>query len=210
MEARAKDRFVFVDRPLATLVSLCHGTTHDVLACWFGVDRSTTTARAIGEVRPLLVQRGCTVAPDVRLRTFAEVIDHLGASGQTGIIDGMQIRVRRPVAGRKGRDKSVSGKTKQNAVKTMLLTDAERHVLFCSPVRPGICASITQARQAGLAHNRRQPCDPVLRHDQFARPSPIMHSSTSCPGTRPRPTVHEVVRSVKCGDPKQQQLRIKE
>ncbi|MEU9272867.1 hypothetical protein AB0E04_46890 [Streptomyces sp. NPDC048251] len=76
------------------------------------MDRSTTIARAIGEVRPLLVQRGCTVAQDVRLRTFAEVIDHLGASGQTGIIDGTQIRVRRPVAGRKGRDKSVSGKTK--------------------------------------------------------------------------------------------------
>ncbi|WP_445078639.1 transposase family protein [Streptomyces hayashii] len=27
-----------------------HGTTHDVLACWFGVDRSTI-ARAVGEVR---------------------------------------------------------------------------------------------------------------------------------------------------------------
>ncbi|MEU2380140.1 transposase family protein [Streptomyces misionensis] len=30
-----------------------HATTHDVLACWFGVDRSTIT-RAITEVRPLL------------------------------------------------------------------------------------------------------------------------------------------------------------
>ncbi|WP_405594641.1 transposase family protein [Streptomyces sp. NBC_01092] len=51
--AGAKHKFVFVDRLLATLVSLRHGTTHDVLACWFGVDRSTIT-RAIGEVRPLL------------------------------------------------------------------------------------------------------------------------------------------------------------
>ncbi|WP_406066294.1 transposase family protein [Streptomyces sp. NBC_01077] len=34
-----------------------HGTTHDVLACWFSVDRSTIT-RAIGDVRPLLAQRG--------------------------------------------------------------------------------------------------------------------------------------------------------
>ncbi|MFE9628783.1 transposase family protein [Streptomyces sp. NPDC006527] len=39
---------------------LRHGTTHDVLACWFGVDRSTI-ARAIGEVRPLLAERGCAV-----------------------------------------------------------------------------------------------------------------------------------------------------
>ncbi|MEU9663864.1 helix-turn-helix domain-containing protein [Streptomyces chartreusis] len=63
--AGAKNKFVFVDRLLATLVSLRHGTTHDVLACWFGVDRSTIT-RAIGEVRPLLAQRGCTVAPGLR------------------------------------------------------------------------------------------------------------------------------------------------
>ncbi|MFD7082213.1 transposase family protein [Streptomyces sp. NPDC059918] len=34
---------------MATLVHLRHGVTHDVLACWFGVDRSTIT-RAIGAV----------------------------------------------------------------------------------------------------------------------------------------------------------------
>ncbi|MFE6601167.1 transposase family protein [Streptomyces albidoflavus] len=53
-----------LDRLLATLVYLRHATTHDVLACWFGVDHSTITC-AIGEVRPLLAERGCTVAPDV-------------------------------------------------------------------------------------------------------------------------------------------------
>ncbi|MEE4423535.1 transposase family protein [Streptomyces bugieae] len=109
-----------------------------MLACWFGVGRSTVT-RAIGEVRPLLAQRGCTVARGIRLRTLAEVIEHLGASDQTGIIDGTEIRVRRPAAGRKDRDKFVSGKTKQNAVKSMVLTDAEGRVLFCSPARPGSC-----------------------------------------------------------------------
>ncbi|WP_314225803.1 transposase family protein [Streptomyces zaehneri] len=149
--AGAKHKFVFVDRRLATLVSLRHGTTHDVLACWFGVDRSTIT-RAIGDgAAPLLAQRGCTVAPDVRLRTLAEVIEYLGAGGQTGITDGTEIRVRRPVSGRKDRDKFVPGKTKQNAAKTMVLTDAEGHVLFCGPVRPGSCPDITQARQLGLA-----------------------------------------------------------
>ncbi|WP_435642266.1 transposase family protein [Streptomyces sp. H49] len=54
-----------------------------MLACWFGVDRSTIT-RAITEVRPLLAERGCTVSPGVRLRTLAEVIDHLGAAGRPG------------------------------------------------------------------------------------------------------------------------------
>ncbi|MDG9687853.1 transposase [Streptomyces sp. DH18] len=147
--AGAKHRVVFVDRLLAMLVHLRHGVTHDVLACWFGVDRSTIT-RAIGEIRPLLAERGCTISPGVRLRTLAEVIDHLGASGQTGIIDGTEIRVRRPAAGRKDRDTFISGKNKQNAVKTMVLTDQNGRVLFSSPARPGSCADITHARQSGL------------------------------------------------------------
>lgn len=116
MGAGAKHRLVFVDRLLATLVHLRHATTHDVSACWFGVDRSTIT-RAIGEVRPLLAERGCTISCGVRLPTLAEIVDHLGASGKTGIIDGTEIRVRRPAAGRKDRDKFISGKSKQNAVR---------------------------------------------------------------------------------------------
>ncbi|MFE8915993.1 transposase family protein [Streptomyces globisporus] len=98
------------DRLLATLVQLRHGVTHDVLACWFRVDRSTLT-RAIGEVRPSLAERGCTVAPDVRPRTLAEVIEHLGSDAGTGIIDGTEVRVRRPAAGRKDREKSSPGRT---------------------------------------------------------------------------------------------------
>jgi hypothetical protein len=87
--AGARYRLVFVDRLPATLVRLRHGVTHDVFACWFGVDRSTTT-RAVGEVRPLLAERGCTIGPE--------------------------IRVRRPAAGRKDRNTFISGKNKQNAV----------------------------------------------------------------------------------------------
>ncbi|MER6188116.1 transposase family protein [Streptomyces sp. NPDC001652] len=147
--AGAKHKLVFVDRRLAPLVHLRHGATHDVLACWFGVDRSTVT-RAIGEIRPLLAMRGCTVAPDVRLRTLAEDIVHLGASEQTAIIDGTEIRVRRPAAGRKDREKFISGKNKQNAVKSMVITDADGRVVFCSPAEPASCADITHARQLGL------------------------------------------------------------
>ncbi|MGW2588512.1 transposase family protein, partial [Streptomyces virginiae] len=147
--AGAKHRLVFIDRLLATLVHLRHGATHDVLACWFGVDRSTVT-RGIGEVRPLLAERGCTISQGLRLRTLAEVIDHLGASGQTGIIDGTEIRVRRPAAGRKDQDKFISGKNKQNAVKAMVLTHAKGRMLFCSPAGPASCADITHTRQLGL------------------------------------------------------------
>ncbi|MFF5092739.1 transposase family protein [Streptomyces niveus] len=149
MGAGVKHRLVFVDRLPATLVHLRHGTTHDMLACWFGVDRSTIT-RAVNEVRPLLAERGCTVGPDVRLRTLAEAVDHLGATGKTGIIDGTEIRVRRPAQGRKDRDKFISVKNKQNAVKCMVVTDGEGRVLWCSPTKPGSCADITHARQLGL------------------------------------------------------------
>ncbi|MFE1522271.1 transposase family protein [[Kitasatospora] papulosa] len=52
-----KHRLVFIDRLLATLVHLRHAVTHEVLACWFGVDRSTIT-RAVNEIRPLLASTG--------------------------------------------------------------------------------------------------------------------------------------------------------
>lgn len=147
--AGAKHSLVFIDRLLATLVFLRHGVTYDVLACWFGVDRSTVT-RAIGEVRPLLAEQGCTVSPHVRLRTLAEVVGHLGETGKTGIIDGTEIRVRRPAVGRKDRGKFISGKNKQNAVKAMVFTDGDRRLLFCSPTEPGSRADITHARELGL------------------------------------------------------------
>ncbi|MFH9016392.1 transposase family protein [Streptomyces sp. NPDC017943] len=54
--AGAKHRLVFVDRRPAALVRLRHAVTHDVLACWFSVDRSTLPC-AIGEVRPLHAER---------------------------------------------------------------------------------------------------------------------------------------------------------
>ncbi|MFB7757673.1 transposase family protein [Streptomyces sp. NPDC056121] len=147
--AGARHKLVFVERLLATWVHLRHGATHDVLTCWFGVDRSTIT-RAIGEVRPLLATRGCTIAPGMRLRTLLEVIDYLGAEGRIGIIGGTEVRVRRPAVGRKDREKFISGKNKQNAVKSMVVTDADGRLLFCSPAEPGSCADITHARKLGL------------------------------------------------------------
>ncbi|GAA3487701.1 hypothetical protein GCM10018987_17800 [Streptomyces cremeus] len=149
MGAGAKHQLVFIDRLPATLVHLRHGAAHDALACWFDGDRSTVT-RAVNEVRPLLAGRGCTVSPGLRLRTLAEVVHHLGTSGKTGIIDGTQIRVRHPAAGNKCREKFISGKNKQNAVKSMAVTDGEGHVLWCSPALSASCPDITHARPLGL------------------------------------------------------------
>ncbi len=147
--AGARHKLVFVDRLLITLVHLRHGTTHDVLACWFGVDRSTVT-RAIGEIRLLLAERGCTVEAGVRLRTLDEVIGHLEISGKTAILDATEIRVRRPAQGTPDRGRFISGKSKQNAVKAMVLTDADGRLPFCGETRPGSCPDITQARASGL------------------------------------------------------------
>ncbi|MFC9394437.1 transposase family protein [Streptomyces sp. NPDC057027] len=66
------------------------------------------------------------------------------------IVDGTEIRVRRLAAGHKDRDRFISGKNKQNAVKSMVITDSEGRVLWCSPTRPGSCAGIIHARQLGL------------------------------------------------------------
>ncbi|MEU2233509.1 transposase family protein [Streptomyces vietnamensis] len=83
----------------------------------------------------------------MRLRPLADVVDHLGATGKTGIIDGTGIRVRRPAVGRRDRGRFISGKNKQNAVKSMVVTDGEGRVLWCSPAGPASCADITHARR---------------------------------------------------------------
>ncbi|WP_234342032.1 transposase [Streptomyces sp. NRRL F-4707] len=118
-----------------------------MLARWFGVDRSTIT-RALGEVRPLLAERGCTVSQGVR-RTWTRSSTTSVPTGRPGS-DGTEIRVRRPAARHKDRDKFISGKNKQNAAKTMVVTDGDGRVLFCSPTKPGSCADSTHARQLGL------------------------------------------------------------
>ncbi|WP_285510002.1 transposase family protein [Actinokineospora sp. NBRC 105648] len=140
---------MFIDRLLATLVHLRHGVTHDVLAAWFGVDRSTIT-RAVNEIRPILAERGCRVADGGRLRTSGEVIDHLGATSSAAILDATEVRVRRPEANTVDRDRFVSGKSRQNAIKTMIVTDLEGRMLFCGATAPGSVADITQARGSGL------------------------------------------------------------
>jgi DDE superfamily endonuclease len=120
--AGARHRLVFIDRLLATLVHLRHGVAHDVLACWFGVSRSTIT-RAVSEVRPLLAERGCTVAGGIRLHTLADVVAHLGASGQLGLLDATEVRVRRPAAHKAGRTRFVPARPGPTPPMTPIITD---------------------------------------------------------------------------------------
>ncbi|WP_329266563.1 hypothetical protein [Streptomyces pseudovenezuelae] len=87
-------------------------------------------------MRPLPAQRGCAIAPGLRLRTLAEVVGHLGENEQPGIIEGTEIRVRRPAAGRKDRDEYISGKNKQNAAKSMVCIDADGRLLNAARLSP--------------------------------------------------------------------------
>ncbi|MET9479067.1 hypothetical protein [Streptomyces sp. NPDC006638] len=65
----------------------------------------------------------------MRLRSLTEVVNHLGASGKTGIISGTEIRVRQSAVGRTDRDRFISWKDKRNAIKTIVDTVGEDRVL---------------------------------------------------------------------------------
>ena len=187
--AGARYRLVFVDRLLATLVCLRHGVTHEVLAAWFGVDRSTIT-RAVNEIRPLLAERGCRIDAGLRLRTLADVVTYLDHVRAAALMDATEIRVRRPTAERAGRHQFISGKSRTNAVKTLIVTDAQGRLLFCGATVRASTADMTQGRQSGLtdwlthtsavqiltdagyqglgAQTRGQVITPTLRHHKKA------------------------------------------
>jgi hypothetical protein len=91
----------FTDRVIATLVIMRFQLPHAALAVFYGVHRSTIT-RAAGEIRPLLAARGFAVPgqPGLRLKTLADVFAYAAAGGVKLRIDGTEVQVRRPPAGR--------------------------------------------------------------------------------------------------------------
>ena len=115
----------------------------------FGVDRSTVT-RAIGQVRPLLANRGCALSDGVRLRTLADVFAYAAAEGVTLRLDATEIRVRRPRAGRAGRKAFVSGKAKQNTIKTTVAANGHGATLWCGAHRPRRTHDTTAAHTEGI------------------------------------------------------------
>jgi hypothetical protein len=137
------------DRLLVMLAHLRLGVPHDALAVAFGVDRSTVT-RAIGQVRPLLANRGFATATGVRLRTLADVFAYAAAEGVILRCDATEIRVRRPRAGRGGRKAFVSGKVRQKTIKTTVVADEHGATLWCGATRPGRMHNATAMRVEGI------------------------------------------------------------
>ncbi|MFE3143966.1 transposase family protein [Streptomyces scopuliridis] len=149
--AGPKYDLVLGDRVLITLVHLRTGLPHAALAELYGTARSTVS-RAIGEIRPLLAARGFAVPdrPGVRLRTLADVFTYAEAEGIRLRIDGAETRVRRPKANRPGRRAFVSGKKKQNTIKTTV-SDGQGRLLWSGADRPGRVHDQTAMRTEGIA-----------------------------------------------------------
>ena len=142
----------FTDRVIVTLVHLRFQLPHQALAVMYGVGRSTVS-RAIGEVRPLLAARGFAVPgePGIRLRTLADVFAYAAARGVTIRLDGTEVQVRRPRAGKPGRRAFVSGKKKQNTKKATVITDEKGRTLWAGAFRPGRMHDQTAVRTEGIA-----------------------------------------------------------
>jgi hypothetical protein len=149
----------FTDRVIATLVVLRFQLPHTALAVFYGVHRSTIT-RAVGEIRPLLAQRGFAVPgqPGLRLRTLADVFAYAAAEGVKLRIDGTEVQVRRPAANRPGRRAFVSGKKKQNTGKATAISDGAGRLLWLGAFRPGRMHDVTALRTEGIEELlRRHP-----------------------------------------------------
>jgi hypothetical protein len=149
--AGPRHRLALADRVLATLVILRLQLPHQALAVLYGVDRATIT-RAVGEVRPLLAARGFAVPelPGVRLRTLADVFAYAAAHGVELRLDGTETQVRRPRANRCGRRAFVSGKRKQNTIKTTAISDGRGRTLWAGAVRPGRMHDQTAVKTEGI------------------------------------------------------------
>ena len=147
---------VFADRVIATLVILRFQLPHAALALFYKVDRSTIT-RAVHEVRPLLAKRGFAVPgkPNLRLRTLADVFAYAAAEGVTLRIDGTEVQLRRPPAGRPGRRAFVSGKKKQNTAKTTTISDGFGRLLWSGADRPGRMHDQSAVHTEGIAEQFR-------------------------------------------------------
>jgi DDE superfamily endonuclease/Helix-turn-helix of DDE superfamily endonuclease len=185
--AGPEHELVFVDRVITTLVILRFQLPHAALALFYGVHRSTIT-RAVGEIRPLLAMRGFAVPgkPGLRLRTLADVFAYAAAEGIKLRLDGTDVQVRRPKAGKPGRRAFVSGKKKQHTKKPTVISDGAGRLLWAGAIRPGRMHDVTAVRSEGIEEQlRRYPqvqAEVDSGYQGLARDFP---AQVSAPPTRP-------------------------
>jgi len=196
--AGADHELPFADRVIATLVILRFQLPHAALAVFYGVHRSTIT-RAAGEIRPLLAGRGFAVPgkSGLRLHTLADVFAYAAAEGVRLRIDGTEVQVRRPAANRPGRRAFVSGKKKQNTIKSTVISDGRGRLLWLGALRPGRMHDVTALRTEGIEDLLRRHPDVAAEVDTgyqgLARDFPDQVSAPAeetphrCPARRNHP-----------------------
>jgi hypothetical protein len=77
------------------------------------------------------------------------VFAYAAVEGVTLRVDATESRVRRPRQGRPGRKAFVSGKLKQNTIKTTVAADQHGATLWCGATRPGRMHDVTTIRVEG-------------------------------------------------------------
>ncbi len=107
-------------------------------------------SRAVTEVRPLLAGRGYATPAGPRLHSLADVFACAAAQGVKLRLDGSEIQVRRPKAGRPGRRAFVSGKKKQNTIKFTKVSDERGRTLRDGAFRPGRMHDQTALQTDGI------------------------------------------------------------
>jgi hypothetical protein len=187
--AGRRPRLSFTDRVVITLVHLRLAIPHAALAVAYQVDRATVT-RAVTQIRPLLARRGCAApGTGVRLHTLADVFAYAAAEGVTLRLDATEIRVRRPRQGRPGRKAFVSGKLKQNTIKTTIAADQHGATLWSGATRPGRMHDLTAARTDGIdALLDAYPDVKLLVDAGYQGLARDHHGQVSAPPLKPRPT----------------------
>lgn len=173
MGAGRKQRLVFTDRLLATLVCLRLGLPHAALAELFEVDRSTVSA-AIREVRPLLASRGFAIPdrPGLRIRTLEDLFAYAAA-------EGVEIRLPRILretdpdhvllygtlakCDRVGDGRTdFSQKHRRHGVSVQVMADPTGNLLRISPALPGRTHDLTAARTHRIIRICERQGVPVL------------------------------------------------
>ncbi|OEJ21185.1 transposase [Streptomyces agglomeratus] len=173
---------------LLALVHLRHQLPHEVLAEFYEVDRSTVS-EAIRQVRPLLAARGFAVPdrPGLRLKTLEDVFAYAEAEGVEMRLDGAETQVRRPQAGRPGRREFVSGKRRQNTIKTTTFSDGQGRMLLSGVVRPGRMHDQTAVRTEGIAEQfRNRPAVKAKVDSGYAGLAKEFPGQVSAPPKKPK------------------------
>lgn len=99
-----------------------------------------------------MAARGFAVPGEAQLRlhTLADVLAYASAKGVELRLDGTEVRVRRPKAGRPGRRAFVSGKMRQNTKKATVITDGRGRTLWTGALRPGRMHDQTTVKTEGI------------------------------------------------------------